>query len=656
MAGNTPQLVKDVDPQTFTEPSAPLKCPGNILQGGRHAKPGRWQDSRKGFHLGSRDSDWKMNIAVDQDTDYAELVLSVGKITLGEKTRKSMKDCQLRRREAKNFTQAVCALLNSGGGVVKAHIKNQNYSFTRDGIGLDLVNSFPSILQLPHEYLDFMQHKDCFFIFVKPWKPNKKGQGITTLKTNLYRRFISSSDELKAVDAVMFLKVRQYCAEKLDSRPSSPEESDYNELLNKCLTLFNRDWLAYEEKFCFIKFPYSEVKLTPKEKILEILPQTVSAFANTDGGYLFIGLNGKTQKIIGFEAEKDDLVLLESEIEQCIRQLPVTHFCEEKEKIKYTCKFIKVHKSETACSYVCVLRVERFCCAVFAEHPESWHVEDGCVKRFTAEEWVKRQMDAPAGFSRQDKHTLQSNRLSHGPHSCFPDDNPDAPQQSALLPVIPGKVICSSEALYKKLFSTHEGYEQLLQKELNSLCKGTLVISKSWALDLGLQKKQEVILDVLHISQDSLLTLHGFVRGDEDLEDNSTLLSELGAELKGCYKQTALTLKQTLVNRGGYTGKIGIIVKITYLGHKAVCLYDSSSEIRYPRNYYLTSKAVRDIEKALAKILGGRESFYSFPRKNCSDYVISAFLKTRSYVVYFSRNVLSRVRTWLDINQCSTTQ
>ncbi|XP_028639801.1 schlafen family member 12-like, partial [Grammomys surdaster] len=208
-----------------------------------------------------------------------------------------------------------------------------------------------------------------------------------------------------------------------------------------------------------------------------------------------------------------------------------------------------------------------------------------------------------SGFSRQDKHTLQSSRLSHGPHSCFPCGNPDAPQQSALLPVISGKVICSSEALCIKLFSPHEGYEQLLQKELNSPCKGTLVVSKSWVLDLGLQEKQEVILDVLHISQDSLLTLHGFVRGDEDLEDNSTLLSELGAELIiNYYKQTALTLKQTLVNRGGYTGKIGIIVKITYLGHKAVCLYDSSSEIRYPRNYYLTSKAVRDVEKALDEI------------------------------------------------------
>lgn len=91
---------------------------------------------------------------------------------------------------------------------------------------------------------------------------------------------------------------------------------------------------------------------------------------------------------------------LESEIEKCIRQLPVTHFCEEREKIKYTCKFMEVHKPGAACSYVCALRVERFCCAVFAAEPESWHVEDSCVKRFAAEDWVRLQMGSREAWKR----------------------------------------------------------------------------------------------------------------------------------------------------------------------------------------------------------------------------------------------------------------
>ncbi|GAB1296577.1 Schlafen 3 [Apodemus speciosus] len=43
-------------------------------------------------------------------------------------------------------------------------------------------------------------------------------------------------------------------------------------------------------------------------------------------------------------------------------------------------------------------------------------------------------------------------------------------------------------------------------------------------------------------------------------------------------------------------------------------LYDSSSKIRYPRKYYLTTKTVRYLEKALAEILGGHASFYSLLR------------------------------------------
>ncbi|XP_038183397.1 schlafen family member 12-like [Arvicola amphibius] len=512
-----------------------------------------------------------MSVSVDQDTDYAELVLSVGEITLGEKNRKTMKDPQLRRKEAHSTSQAVCALLNSGGGVVKARIKNSNYSFSRDGLGWDLENSFREILPFTHKYLDCMQNKGYFLIFVKPWTTDVSGQRVLTLKTNFYVRNLSTSDELKGPDAVQFLKAKKDSAGRSRSRQSLPGSCDSDELQHGSLhTFFNREKLTYKETFSFTKSNNAEVKMSPKEKteemILEILPKTVSAFANTDGGYLFIGLDGENQQVIGFEAEKSDLENLESEIETCIRELPVTHFCEKQEKIKYTCKFIPVLRPGAACSYVCALRVERFCCAVFTEAPESWHVEDSCVKRFTSEEWVKLQMDGR--------------------------------------PVLSRKVTCSPEGLRMELCSEHERYEQLLRTELGSLRQGTLIISTSLALSLGLQKKQEVILDVLHISQDSLLTLHSFVRVEGELEGDSSVLRVLGAKLKNDCKQTALTLKQKLVNLGRFTGKIGIAIKITYLGHRAESLYDSSSVISYPREYYLTTKTVRDLEKAVVKVLG----------------------------------------------------
>ncbi|XP_041521310.1 schlafen family member 12-like [Microtus oregoni] len=601
MPAKSPMSVKDVNPQTLTESSGQLS--GNVLQRSLPARSGRLKNSRKGFHPGKRASAPKMGISVDQETDYAELVLYVGEITQGEEIRRTMKDPQLRRREAHSISQAVCTLLNSGGGVVKAHIMNSNYSFSRDGVGLDLEDSFLKIVLFPQKYRDYMQNKGEFLIFVKPWVPDISGQRVLTLKTNFYVRNLSTSNELKGPDAVQFLRAKKDSEGRSCSKESLPASCDSD----KCLaTFFNREKLTLEETFCFTKSKHAEVKMSPKEKILEILPKTVSAFANTDGGYLFIGLDLEKEQIIGFEAEKADLEDLETEIEACIQELPVGHFCEEKqEKIKYTCKFIPVHRPGAACKYVCALRVERFCCAVFAEEPESWRVEDNCVKRFTSEEWVKLQMEATPGFFKQKyKQTLQSSSPPPCLCSCFAIDIPEAQQHNARLPVLARKVPCSPEGLRMELCSEHERYKQFLQTELGSLRQGTLIISESLALSLGLQKKQEVILDVLHISQDSLLTLHSFVRGEEELEGDSSVLRDLGPKLKNDCKQTALTLKQKLVNLGGFTGKIGVAIKITYLGHRAVSLYDSSSRIRYPSDYYLTTKTVRDLEKALAKVLG----------------------------------------------------
>ncbi|XP_040605259.1 schlafen family member 12-like isoform X1 [Mesocricetus auratus] len=408
MSVNSPMWVEDVDPRTITEPSGQVECPVDILQGRQHAKPGPLRDSKKQRHRGNRASACKMSIILDQETDYAELVLSVGEITLGEMSRKLMKDTQLRKRQAQIISQAVCTLLNSGGGVVKAHIKNSNYTFTRDGIGLE--NSFRDILPFTHKYLDYKQNKDYFLIFVKPWIPDISGQRVHTLKTNFYMRSFSSSHELKGPDVVKFLKGMKYSKGRLCSRQSLPGLCDSDELQPEFLVMFfNMEKFTYKETFCFTKSKHAEVKMSPKKKILEILPQTVSAFANTDGGYLFIGLDEKKQQIIGFGADESDLAQLDSEIEECIRQLPVTHFCEEQEKIKYTCRFIQVHRQGAVCSYVCVLRVERFCCAVFAAEPDCWHVEGSRVKRFTTEEWVRLQMDTTPGKRKKDpsiKHPI----------------------------------------------------------------------------------------------------------------------------------------------------------------------------------------------------------------------------------------------------------
>ncbi|KAK7829982.1 hypothetical protein U0070_003437, partial [Myodes glareolus] len=303
-----------------------------------------------------------------------------------------------RKQQHRNLLMAVCALLNSQGGKVRAHIESQDYNYNQHGIGEDLETPFKGILPLAQNHLHFKQEGRCIFISVKSCSLSNSGLKPTTVATNLYTRNGASCVQMDLCTVLQFFKdledaglrspiktmlsdkrpgedVREELCTRGQKELQGQEELHMQEELHVqelAAAFFNRAELTEMEKFSFSESKNVEYKSYKTgnliKRVKEILPKTVSAFANTDGGYLFTGLYEKEEQIVGFEAEKRMLLFLESEIEKYIRKLPVTHFCEEKqEKIK----------------------VERFCCAVFAEEPESWHVEDKQVKRITSEEWAK---------------------------------------------------------------------------------------------------------------------------------------------------------------------------------------------------------------------------------------------------------------------------
>ncbi|XP_059938795.1 ribonuclease SLFN12 [Mesoplodon densirostris] len=512
----------------------------------------------------------KMTIRVVLDTNYAELVLDVGKVTFGEKNRKKMKDCQLRKKQNENVSQSVVALLNSGGGVCRAEIENENYSYEKDGIGLDLENSFANIVSFVSKYLDFMQQGKYFLIFVKSWSSETSGLRIATLSSNLYKRDITSVKVMNATAALEFLKDRLETGKRSSLIPESPpkrycfdvqEESSMKAL---AADFFNRMQLTYREKLTFTESTHVEMKDYSTEKLLQrikdILPQYVSAFANTHGGYLFIGLSEKKQEVTGFKAEKSDLDKIEKEIEQCISKLPVYHLCIEEKKINYSCKFLEVYDEGSLCGYVCALKIELFCCAVFAKNPNSWHVKDNQVMQLTVEEWGHLMLDLDL--------SMPSEKVTYVP-----------------------------EILYEKLFSQHKGFAQLIHNEIGSVHQVTLMFSKSWSLDLGLQENQKVICDALLIAQDHPPVLYTFLR-------------ERNKELKGYSIQTALTLKKKLVKTGGYSGKVCVMTKI-YLSEESSTLtegnirllHDSSLSAIYPKSYTLTTQTMSELKKALFIVL-----------------------------------------------------
>ncbi|XP_040496926.1 schlafen family member 12 [Ursus maritimus] len=541
----------------------------------------------------------EMKIRIDQKTNYAELVLDVGRVTLGEENRKKMKDCQLRKKQNENILQAMIALLNSGGGVIKAEVENENYSYPKDGIGLDLESSIGNILPSVCKYLDFMQQGKYFLIFVKSWSSETSGLRIVTLRSNLYKRDVTCTNIMDATATLEFLadknksKGRSYRL-KLPPKQDVQEESNVEALADD---FFNRTQLRYREKLRFTESTHVEMKAFSTEKLLqrikESLPQYVSAFSNTDGGYLFIGLNG--DEVIGFKRKGNDLNKLASEIEKSIKKLPVYHFCKEKKEINYSCKFLEVYDEGHLCGYVCALKIEPFCCVVFAKKPESWHVEDKHVQQFTTDEWISNMLPANPDFSGSEKTIFQQRISSPVPYSRSVS-NLENEQLRHHFPVPQGKRYVP-EALCEELFSQHKGLAQLICKEMGSVGPGTVIFSRSWSLLLGLQENQNVICDALLIAQGHPLVLYTFFR-------------VLNKELTGYSLQAAFTLKHELVKMGGYTGKVCVVPKTFYLSEdpstltedNASSFHDISAQIFYPESYNLeTTQTVGYLNEVLYK-------------------------------------------------------
>ncbi|KAK2505732.1 hypothetical protein MC885_014586 [Smutsia gigantea] len=504
-----------------------------------------------------------MSIKTDLETNFAEYVLNAGKVILGNKQRNEM-DPQLEKKQNDIILHAVCALLNSGGGVVKAEIENKDYSYEIHGVGLNL----PSIFK---RYLDEMQKGDLFFIFVKSWNAKASSVRLATLCSNLYHRQRTSTDVMNSQEALVFLKEKPRtlmninCSNSLSPQKVQVDVQNEDNIKASAASLFDRDHLQYLEKVNFTKSTHVEFKMFStrvSQCFEESLPTCVSAFANTEGGYIFFGVDDETCQVIGCKIQKTDLNSVKISIDCCIRKLPVHHFCTQRSEIKYAIKFLEVRSQGALHGYICAVKVEPFCCAVFADMPSSWQVKDNRVRQLATKEWVAWMMEAD--------------------------------------PVLSGRVVYTPESLYKELFSQNKGLRDLISKEMCPASQGILIFSRSWAVDLGLQEKQGVICDALLLSQNNTPLLY-------------TILSEGNVDWKDYSMRVAHFLKQKLVNTGGYTGRLCIVPLVFLLNpdKTAKALHGSDLPI-YPTSYkLLTTRDMEVLLQSLVIVVLGFRSFLS---------------------------------------------
>lgn len=142
------------------------------------------------------------------------------------------------------------------------------------------------------------------------------------------------------------------------------------------------------------------------------------------------------------------------------------------------------------------------------------------------------------------------------------------------------------ESLCKKLFSDHEGLEELMKTQICPCSQGIVIFSRSWASDVGLRKEQGVLCDALLIAVNSPLVLY-------------TILLQPSDRAGLAYaRSTAYQLKQKLGTVGGYTGKVCVIPKLMHLPSTRCGPCDIP--VYYPRSYRLANKEeMEDLLQAL---------------------------------------------------------
>ncbi|XP_027761262.1 schlafen family member 13-like isoform X1 [Empidonax traillii] len=575
-------------------------------------------------------------LLIDSNTNYADMVVDIGEILVGGRCRKKITSSN-QKRQRRDLSRAVCALLNSGGGIVRMESEDRDYCFKVHGIGLDIENSLRDCISSNEigEYFTWMQEGSNLLLFVKTWSCGSLEQGsaestkprLCSLSTGLFYRSGTSVFPVKSGEVPAFLRGKKSSAKcdsanglsdkraRLSFSGGANEEHDIQEA---AASFLERDRVLVGEVLDFTETTHIEFKEYSTKSILEYinknLPKYVSAFANTEGGYLFFGVddNGRvTGTHINVEKEA-----LEQTVAETMRSMFVYHSCGSGTLgVQFQTRILDVY-DQAGCSqgYICAVHIERSCCPVFRGDPESWIVMDGKIERLRAGKWMELMTAADPDVSALANEFRTELSLANGPPLIKPVYSRAGLQcaaelQEHLYPVGSNEIKWEPETICTDLFSEYPGLKDLMRKQLHEVTTGILIFSRSWATDIGLKKNPDVVCDALLVADNEYPVLFTVVR------DASCVTS-------GTWRETARALKQKLVNDGGYTSRVCVIPQILQLNGtkdqrevaendvpRQETLHDSTS--RYPESYILTSRDIPVFLRALVIVVLGFKSYLS---------------------------------------------
>ncbi|XP_063315312.1 schlafen family member 13-like [Pelobates fuscus] len=529
---------------------------------------------------------------------FPERTVLAGSATFGEKQRDNMKYKKKEKKlQKENITTAVCALLNSGGGLVRVQIENEDFDHRLDTLGLDIEKSLDELISntTSKDYFDITQDGLYLNIFVKSWTTKKNVSRICSVDTSLYFRSFTSKKKASPMQVMEMMEKKSK-----GKRARFDQALFFTEQINE---LLDRQYFNLNEKLQLSESSYMELKdfsgASDKVRIQEVIPDYFSAFANSDGGCLIIGVDNDA-KVKGCCSQRN-----ESEtkhlVEERIEKLKISHFdkCGDKRAPSYKLTITNVFDDQNKHSgFVIILKIEPFCCLIFADDPQSWimnsdsfvsHIED--LEQLNPSDWIKMMSTKDTAPSLESQ--FQQVSLSDRPPLTKPvyiksgHESLETVQRNLFGDIVK-EITVKPEKLYTQLCNENPEVKDIIEKWLPKE-KGLLILSRSWAVDIGLNSDPNVVFDALLIATNRHPKLYTVFK--KEISYAELTYSRL----------TALRIKLKLVIDGGYTGKLCVLPKPLSLekenNHPQVCM----GKLSYPPEYKLDN--VDAVEELLRSIL-----------------------------------------------------
>ncbi|KAK3095720.1 hypothetical protein FSP39_018052 [Pinctada imbricata] len=479
----------------------------------------------------------------------------------------------------------VCALLNSGGGIL--HMKSLDYNHGVKSKDLDLwwsgmENKFADIISGDDicNYFDMVGNFDDpdLYLFVK------SAEHICTIDYHARLPTDTATHEVSYHSVIKLLRKEGRCCSLADL-PPIPEHFFYGK------TCEQMKQETKQIQFKQLSTPNNPDSLMLPDRMSHMVSKYVSAFANHEGGHIFFGIEDDRAAVYGEQLNPLDQQRAVALVQN---RMNIVIWGDARFKaikgVHWDINFYPVEncpKKKQKHRVVVVVSVCKFPGGVFTACPDSYFInEEGNVQSWVFHQWKLSMLN-----SFRDKPELH-NRFVRLPISV-----PQAPLVFTLKHTIQGiKAKLLRENVVNKPQPQHflETYASMDDRrfiyeilgEFNT-GKHLCIFVNCWGLAIALQRPEEVICDVLILSESHGCHLLTFAKSDEPHVHQHS-------------QSVAASIKFKFVSLGGCTDKFGIVCHLICMySHNHEEFKQSLTEYFYPSHFYVTLSKLDNLIEAM---------------------------------------------------------